>query len=82
MKRVAAMRIMSKTRDVSRASIFSRRRTLAVVTSANRGWNMSNVAGAHHRCCCGRVRSRCWRGAEGDEWINDRMQIMHSGPSW
>jgi hypothetical protein len=20
-------------------------------------------------------------GAEGDEWINDRMQIVHSGPS-
>jgi hypothetical protein len=37
MKRVGSMLIMSKPRDVSTASIFSRRRTLAVVTGANRG---------------------------------------------
>jgi hypothetical protein len=33
----ASMVIISKYRDVSTASIFSRRRTLAVVTGANRG---------------------------------------------
>jgi hypothetical protein len=37
MKRVASMMIMSKGRDVSPASIFNRRRTLAVMTGANRG---------------------------------------------
>ena len=36
-KRVAAMLIVSKSRDVSTASIFDRSRTFAVVTGANRG---------------------------------------------